>query len=240
MRPDPAAHLRPDPAAHLPYRQDGRQGRPPREVWAAARALRGVALIKTSTIVLAVALIGTLAVALIGTLVDEMVGTATKSAETDIGRFPARVIGRATGTTRGTAEQTAARMPAGEFADDSMSADQSAMPTPQSLSQSDADAAKKPIEPSGAGPYKVQLGAYGNQKRARLGWDNLSAAAKDLLGRLPHSILRADLGTEKGVVYRLRTGNMATRAEAKSLCGELKKREIACFVVGLVDPGTAG
>ena len=49
-------------------------------------------------------------------------------------------------------------------------------------------------------------------------------------GSIDPVFTKADLGSERGVYYRLRTQPNA-RASAKELCGELSKRGIDCLVV---------
>ncbi len=52
----------------------------------------------------------------------------------------------------------------------------------------------------------------------------------DLLGDLGAAVRRADLGA-KGVFYRVRTGPLAARKAARTLCASLSKRKVPCFVV---------
>jgi Flp pilus assembly protein TadD len=85
--------------------------------------------------------------------------------------------------------------------------------------------------------YKVQVGAFRSQQRAERAWKSVMAASKDLLGGLSHEVVRADLGAEKGVLYRLRAGPLSDRGAGDKLCTDLKGRGLGCFVVEL--PKTA-
>ncbi|MEQ8664304.1 MAG: SPOR domain-containing protein [Rhodospirillales bacterium] len=79
--------------------------------------------------------------------------------------------------------------------------------------------------------YRIQLAALRSQDRAEAEWKRLRAAHTDLLGRLGLSIVRVDLGGDKGIFYRLRAGPLADAAAAKALCGELSTRNVGCLVV---------
>ncbi len=79
--------------------------------------------------------------------------------------------------------------------------------------------------------YHVQLGSFRQIDRATLVWRQLESKAPELLTDLGYSVERADLGGEKGVYYRLRTGSMADRSTANALCTELQGRDIDCLVV---------
>ena len=62
-------------------------------------------------------------------------------------------------------------------------------------------------------------------------WRQLELKVPELLTDIGYSVERADLGSDKGVYYRLRTGSLADRSTAKALCSELQGREIDCLVV---------
>ena len=64
-------------------------------------------------------------------------------------------------------------------------------------------------------------------------------ASMNTLGVVEYNIVQADLGPDKGMVYRLRAGNMANKASADKLCAELSDRDIGCFVVRLPEATTA-
>lgn len=79
--------------------------------------------------------------------------------------------------------------------------------------------------------YRIQLAALRSQDRAEAEWKRLRAAHTDLLGRLGLSIVRVDLGGDKGIFYRLRAGPLADANAAKALCTELSGRNVGCLVV---------
>jgi hypothetical protein len=78
--------------------------------------------------------------------------------------------------------------------------------------------------------YAVQLASYRSEGRAMLGWSELRGNAPDLLDPVSPVVQRADLGEDRGVVYRLRTAP-AVKNDATALCTELKARDIDCMVV---------
>ncbi len=81
--------------------------------------------------------------------------------------------------------------------------------------------------------YKVQVGAFRSEQRAERAWKSVMAASEDLLGDLTHEVVRADLGADKGVLYRLRAGPVSDRGAGERLCSDLKGRGLGCFVVAL-------
>jgi Flp pilus assembly protein TadD len=78
--------------------------------------------------------------------------------------------------------------------------------------------------------YAVQLASYRSEEHALSGWSKIAAVADGLLDDDEPEVQRADLGLERGIYYRLRTGP-ATQAEAQSLCADLKALDIDCLVV---------
>ncbi len=119
----------------------------------------------------------------------------------------------------------------------------SAAPAPPAMKTRPKVAAVPPAKPmasapksaaSGAGSagngYRVQLAALRSNMDARREWTRLSTRHSGLLGRLRHSVVRADLG-DKGIYYRLRAGPLENKAAARTLCGELTKIKVGCLVV---------
>ena len=51
-----------------------------------------------------------------------------------------------------------------------------------------------------------------------------------MLGKLTAAWPRADLG-ERGVYYRIQTAPISDGAAAERLCGELKRRNVACILI---------
>ncbi len=81
-----------------------------------------------------------------------------------------------------------------------------------------------------AGGYRLQLGALRSEEAARQEWEKIRKANGDVLGNLTAAWPRADLG-ERGVYYRIQTAPLADGAAAERLCGELKRRNVACILV---------
>ncbi len=123
------------------------------------------------------------------------------------------------------------------------SAPKSVPPAPPAMKTKPKAAAAKPAKPAASAPksaapaaepagngYRVQLAAVRSNKDARREWTRLRTRHSDLLGRLRHSVVRADLGA-KGIYYRLRAGPLENKAAARTLCGELTKIKVGCLVV---------
>jgi len=93
-------------------------------------------------------------------------------------------------------------------------------------------AALQPTAPTAisGGDYAVQLASYLSEARAMLGWSELRGNAPDLLDPISPVVRRADLGEDRGTVYRLRTAATA-KTDAAALCGELKARGMDCLVI---------
>jgi hypothetical protein len=85
--------------------------------------------------------------------------------------------------------------------------------------------------PGGATVYTLQLASYRNEAEAAKGWQALTTDQGDLLSGLPHTVEKADLGTDKGVYFRLKAGSFSDIKAAKSLCKDLKVRSVECMVV---------
>jgi cell division septation protein DedD len=94
-----------------------------------------------------------------------------------------------------------------------------------------AEAAKAAVAPAKAGGFLVQLAAVRSREQADVEWQRLRQKNSDLLGNLDLSVMRADLGPDKGVFFRLRAGPVTTEAAAQTLCQKLSERKIGCLVV---------
>ncbi|WP_417840332.1 SPOR domain-containing protein [Terasakiella sp.] len=79
--------------------------------------------------------------------------------------------------------------------------------------------------------YILQLLSSKSESGVQSTWDKIKAKNTDIIGDLPVHIVKADLGPEKGIYYRLRLGPVQTADKAKSLCTQLKKRKVGCFIV---------
>ncbi len=89
--------------------------------------------------------------------------------------------------------------------------------------------AKSPVTPAQTsaitGGHLVQLGAYGSESKAELGWDTLSKKYA-FLAALPKSIVQAEVAG--AAVYRLRAD---AGGDAAGICGKLKAAGGNCLVV---------
>lgn len=102
-------------------------------------------------------------------------------------------------------------------------------PTPASApAPAAASATTKATGTAGQG-FMIQLSAVRNESDAKSEWARLVKAHPDVLGGLELVIQRADLGA-KGIFYRVRGGWFADRNEAKTICDELKKRNVGCLL----------
>jgi hypothetical protein len=89
-----------------------------------------------------------------------------------------------------------------------------------------------PLPPSSGGPaqYRVQVAATKDEDSAHAEWSRLQTAHPDLLGSLPVTVVRVDLG-DRGIFFRLQAGAFDDRAGADKLCADLKAISIACLTV---------
>ena len=77
----------------------------------------------------------------------------------------------------------------------------------------------------------MQLVALRSEAAVRKAWTGFRKRHADLLGRLTLTVQRRNLGSGKGVYYRLQAGPLATITAARTLCSEIKKRKMGCIVV---------
>ena len=100
-------------------------------------------------------------------------------------------------------------------------------PAPTPVASADgADAADKPAKSSAraGGDWKVQLGAFGSEDRARDRWKTLRAKVADL-GAYQQHIVNAS------TVQRLQATNIASRADAQALCKKVTAADGDCLVI---------
>lgn len=93
-----------------------------------------------------------------------------------------------------------------------------------------APAIPAPSATPGSG-FRVQLGSFKNEAAASEGWRRVADRHKDVLAGQPMTVARADLGGDKGIVFRVQVGNFATRDDAVRLCDYLKERRQDCLIV---------
>jgi hypothetical protein len=91
--------------------------------------------------------------------------------------------------------------------------------------------------PAGPG-FRVHLTSIRDSNRAEEEWSRLRRLYPKLLGDLALAVERADLGSERGVYYRIEGGQL-TKAAARALCGSFAARQVWCGIVRPID-GTAG
>ncbi len=87
------------------------------------------------------------------------------------------------------------------------------------------------IAPASGGDYKIQLASLRSTDAVKRSWKRLVGSNKDLLGGLRMTVVRRDLGTVKGVYYRMQAGPLPDAGAARDLCGRLKRRKLSCLVV---------
>lgn len=79
--------------------------------------------------------------------------------------------------------------------------------------------------------YLIQLAAVRQPEHARKEWERLQRTHPDLLGDLQLSVVKADLGPQKGIYYRLRAGPLPDEATARKRCAGLSQQKVGCLVV---------
>lgn len=79
--------------------------------------------------------------------------------------------------------------------------------------------------------YQIQIAAVRSRQRALSEWERLKKKHGDLLAGYSLNIVRADLGADKGVFFRLRAGPIAGEDVARALCKNLAQRKVGCLIV---------
>ena len=82
-----------------------------------------------------------------------------------------------------------------------------------------------PVSSVAAGPWRVQIGAYGQMTSARQGWDVLRKDSGRIIGS------HEPVFSEAGRMIRLQIGGFRERADAQALCNKLTAAGRSCFVV---------
>lgn len=80
------------------------------------------------------------------------------------------------------------------------------------------------------GPYRVQLGSFGNAETAQRRWQELRSRHADLVGALQMVLERVELKS-KGTMFRLQAGPLKSPEDVQKLCAALAKRQVGCFLV---------
>jgi cell division septation protein DedD len=86
---------------------------------------------------------------------------------------------------------------------------------------------------AGGSGFKIQIASVKSAAGAEQTWAILLKDFPDVLGGLNHSVRQVDLGTDKGIWYRIYAGPVASRAVAQDLCGKYKAKSAknSCLVV---------
>ena len=106
----------------------------------------------------------------------------------------------------------------------------SAQPSPQGSDLTIETASATEAPPADEWIHSVQLSSFPSAEGARQSWREIRETAAEVLDGIDAVILRADLGAEMGVVYRVRTDAMNYR-QAADLCARLKEKGLDCFSV---------
>lgn len=80
-----------------------------------------------------------------------------------------------------------------------------------------------PARTAASGNWRVQLGAFGDQNKAKALWNNLEKRVSALNGLQPYLVAA-------GSVTRLQAGPFATKAQASKMCGAVKASGNDCIV----------
>ena len=84
--------------------------------------------------------------------------------------------------------------------------------------------------PAGADTYRIHLTSIRQEADATAEWGRLRRLFRASLADLDLSVMRTDLGAERGVWYRIQGGPLA-RAEARARCASFSARKQWCQVV---------
>jgi cell division septation protein DedD len=93
-----------------------------------------------------------------------------------------------------------------------------------------AASVEKPV-PAKKGKILIQLGSLKSHDLAEAEWSRVSKKHKDILGGFEPKIQKVDLGEEKGIYHRLRTGPFETVEKAQAACTSLKEKKVECRVI---------
>ncbi|MEE8258642.1 MAG: SPOR domain-containing protein [Sphingomonadales bacterium] len=79
--------------------------------------------------------------------------------------------------------------------------------------------------------WRVQVTSFRLPENAEQHWQDVNADFPEIFAGLDKRIVRADLGPERGVYYRLRVGPFATKEDADLKCLELLDAGLGCLVI---------
>lgn len=101
-------------------------------------------------------------------------------------------------------------------------------PVPVPQPKPEAEAAPQPQPAGPTGDWQVQLAAFRDEASANAAWKALQKKFPDQLSALEPTIIRADLG-DRGIYYRLRTGDFTSKQAADSFCQVLAAKGQGCI-----------
>ena len=79
------------------------------------------------------------------------------------------------------------------------------------------------------GAYRVQLGSVSSEGQASKFWSAQRDKNDDLLGKLALNVEKATVGGK--TYYRIQAGPLRDADSARSLCDQLKRRQVGCIIV---------
>lgn len=97
-----------------------------------------------------------------------------------------------------------------------------ATPRPKPVAEPVAEPVAVPATPGGSGGWRIQLGAFGEDGRARALWSSLTGKVRGLSAYQPYLV-------KSGNITRLQAGPLASSAEAAKLCGSVKAAGSDCM-----------
>ena len=104
-----------------------------------------------------------------------------------------------------------------------------ARPAPAALPRSArSDATASAVPAAKGGRYQVQLAALQSAEDANKEWSHLKAHYATLFGDKTPAIIRTE--RNNATFYRLRVTGFASVADARTFCGEVRERGMACMV----------
>lgn len=86
-------------------------------------------------------------------------------------------------------------------------------------------------KPQATGSIQIQLGSLKSKDEAEGEWKRLSKKHAEILGNKKHTIQKVDLGSEKGIFYRLRSAGFQSKDKAKAACKMINEQKGSCSVV---------
>lgn len=105
------------------------------------------------------------------------------------------------------------------------------IPEEDPIKKQEPEKKHEPEKKMGKGTVFIQLGSLKSYDLAESEWTRLSNKHKDVFSNLKPTIQKVDLGEEKGIYYRLRTGPYETSEKATAACSTLKERKVECRVI---------